>query len=71
MPGMPSGRSDQRRRSWRRKAVLLQRAAIGCYVATVVLVGLAFVWPWSVLLALAAGFAGVWCQRAVHAQGRH
>ena len=69
--GHAEGRSGLRRRSWRRKALFLQRAAIGFYVATIVLVGLAFVWPWSVLFALAAGVAGVWCQRAVHAQSRH
>jgi hypothetical protein len=63
MPGMPRGRSGRRWRSWRRKAVLFQRAALGCYVAAVVLAGLVFVWPWSAWLAVAVLLAGLWCQR--------
>ena len=64
MPGMPRGRSGRRRsRPWRGKVVLLRRAALGCYVAAVVLAGLVFVWPWSAWLAAAVLLAGLWCQR--------
>jgi len=64
MPGMPRGGSGRRRpRSWRRKATLLQRATLGCYVAAVVLAGLVFVWPWSAWLAAAVLLAGLRCQR--------
>ena len=43
--------------------MLLRRAALGCYVAAVVLAGMVFVWPWSAWLAVAALLAGLWCQR--------
>ena len=63
MPGMPRGRSERRRsRPWRGEAVLLRRAALGCYVAAVVLAGLVFVWPWSAWLAAAVLLAGLRCQ---------
>jgi hypothetical protein len=43
--------------------VLLRRAAVGCYVITILLAGLALVRPWTAWPAIAAGFAGFWCQR--------
>ena len=64
MPGMPRGRSGRRSPPWGRKAVPLERAAIGCYAAAVLLAGLALVRPWTAWPALAAGFAGFWCQRS-------
>jgi hypothetical protein len=63
MPAMPRGKSARvrRYRPWGRKAVLLERPAIGCYAAAIPLAGLALVRPWTVI---AAGFAGFWCQRS-------
>ena len=62
MPGMPGGGGRPPTRG--RKAVLLERAAIGCYAAAIPLAGLALVRPWTAWLAIAAGFAGFWCQRS-------
>ena len=64
MPGMPRGKSGKRPPTWGRKAVLLERAAIGCYAACTLLAGLALVRPWTAWLVVAAGFAGFWCQRS-------
>jgi hypothetical protein len=65
MPGMPRGKSGRRPPTWGRKAVLLRRTAIGCYVAAVPLAGLALAWSrvaW--LAAIVALLAGLWCERA-------
>jgi hypothetical protein len=51
-------------RSWRRKVVLYRRVAIGCYVATLPLAGLAL---WSRAAWLAVGtvlLAGFRCERS-------
>ena len=62
MPGMP--RRGRRRRLWDRKVVLFRRAAVGCYVAAVVLAGLALARSNAVWLAAGiALLAGFWCQR--------
>jgi hypothetical protein len=66
MPGMPRGRRARvrRYRPWRRKAVLLRRAALACYGAAVLLVGLALAWSRGAWLAAAAALlAGLWCRR--------
>jgi len=66
MPGMPRGKSARARRyrPWRRKAVVLRRAAAGCYAAAVLLAGLALAWSRAAWLAAAAALlAGFWCQR--------
>ena len=73
MPRMPRERSARVRQRWpwRRRAVLFRRAAFGCYATAVSFVGLAISRPWCAWLAVAAGFAGLWCQRAAMRETRH
>ena len=64
MPGMPRGGRRRPRRSWGRKAVLLRRAALGCYAAALPLAGLALGWSRLAWLAVGAALlAGLWCER--------
>ncbi len=66
MPDMRGGRSARvgRYRPWRRKAVLLRRAALACYAAAVLLAVLALAWSRGAWLAAAAALlAGLWCRR--------